>query len=124
MANEKRLIDANRFLRETRFQDGVYPHKTLKREIEEQPTVYAVELPPIKIGDTAYFIIGGKVFKAEVYFIRWEQHKIYGIHSEIYANVVPNYSVGASFNDFGKTVFLSKEEAEAALAKLDGGNGE
>ena len=42
MANEKRLIDANRFLRETRFQEGVYPHKTLKMEIEEQPTVDAV----------------------------------------------------------------------------------
>ena len=42
MANEKRLIDANRFLRETRFKEGIYPHKTLKTEIDEQPTVDAV----------------------------------------------------------------------------------
>ena len=26
------------------------------------------------------------------------------------------------FDDFGKTIFLSREEAEAALAKMDGGN--
>ena len=44
MANEKRLIDANRFLRETRFQEGVYPHKTLKMELDAQPTVDAVEV--------------------------------------------------------------------------------
>lgn len=44
MATEKRLIDANRFLRVTRFQEGVYPHKILKTEIEEQPTVDAVEV--------------------------------------------------------------------------------
>ena len=44
MANEKRLIDANRFLRETRFQEGVYPHKTLKMELDAQPTVEAVEV--------------------------------------------------------------------------------
>lgn len=44
MANEMRLIDANRFLRETRFQEGVYPHKTLKMELDAQPTVDAVEV--------------------------------------------------------------------------------
>lgn len=77
-----------------------------------------MELPPVKVGDTAYFIIGGKVYKAEVHFIRWEQHKQYGIHSEISASIIPNYSVGASFDDFGKTVFLTREEAEAALAKM------
>ena len=128
MANEKRLIDRNEiFPNGTFFASAEDPIKSLDeliKRIWSIPTVDAVELPPIKIGDTAYFIIGGKIFRAEVYFIRWEQHKLYGTHSEIYATVVPNYSVGASFNDFGKTVFLSKEEAEAALAKMNGGNGE
>ena len=44
MATEKRLIDANRFLRETRFQEGRYPHDDLKKDIEKQPTVDAVEV--------------------------------------------------------------------------------
>ena len=33
---------------------------------------------------------------------------------------VDKQAVGASFDDFGKTVFLHREEAEAALAKMDG----
>ena len=90
--------------------------------IDDIPAVDAVEVPPVKIGDTAYFIIHGKIYKAEVYFIRWEHHKQYGIHSEISANVGQYSSVGSSFDDFGKTVFLTEEEAKVALAKMDGGN--
>lgn len=44
MVNEKRLIDTNAFLRETFFQEGIYPHGQLKREIESTPTVDAVEV--------------------------------------------------------------------------------
>ncbi len=44
MENEERLININRFLRETHFQEGVYPHKTLKMEIDAQPTVDAVRV--------------------------------------------------------------------------------
>lgn len=39
-----RLIDANKFMRETYFQEGIYPHLTIKKEIEAQPTVDAVEV--------------------------------------------------------------------------------
>ena len=123
MANEKRLIDANA-LKEQCFKfNGHVPRWAMafaQGQINCAPTVEAVEVPPIKIGDTAYFIIHGKIYKAEVYFIRWEQHRQYGIHSEISANVGMYSSVGASFNDFGKTLFLTKEEAKAALAKMDG----
>ena len=48
-----RLIDADRFLRETRFQEGVYPQKTLRREIGEQPTVDAV--PVVRCKDCKYY---------------------------------------------------------------------
>ena len=44
MATEKRLIDANRLLRETRFQEVRYPHDDLKKDIENAPTVDAVEV--------------------------------------------------------------------------------
>ena len=37
-----RLIDADKWLRETHFQKGIFPHKRLKKEIEAQPTVEAV----------------------------------------------------------------------------------
>lgn len=93
-----------------------------KEIVDKCTTVDAVEVPPIKVGDTAYFIIHGKIYKAEVYLIRREHHKRYGMRSEISASVGQYSSVGASFDDFGKTVFLTEEEAEAALAKMDGGN--
>ena len=41
MGAEKRLIDANKFMRETYFQEGIYPHNMLKKEIEAQPAVDA-----------------------------------------------------------------------------------
>ena len=44
MENENRLIDANRYLRETKFQHGIYPHQEIFAEINEQPTVDAVEV--------------------------------------------------------------------------------
>lgn len=123
-----RLIDGGRLAKEIMPQykellgtDIGHGMGMVLDEICAAPTIEAVELPPIKIGDTAYFIIRGKIYKAEVYFIRWEQHRQYGIHSKIAANVTPYSTVGASFNDFGKTVFLTKEEAEAALAEMDGG---
>ena len=128
MANEKRLIDANEICYQEVYVPTTNGAKKVwavtETDIDEMPDVDAVELPPIKIGDMAHFIIGGNVYKAKVHFIRWEQHEQYGIHSELSASVTPNYSVGASFDDFGRTVFLTEEEAKAALAKMDGdGNG-
>ena len=140
MADEKRLDLINKWdvvnkliqlENNYTFYKDVWDAQTLYRRICEleigigkTPTVDAVEVPPIKIGDTAYFIIHRKIYKAEVYFIRWEHHRQYGIHSEISANVGQYSTVGASFDDFGKTLFLTEEEAKAALAKMDGdGNG-
>lgn len=131
MASEKRLIDVMDTV--TKISKKVQPllriggstrelYDTILGCLADAPTVDAVEVPPIKVGDTAYFIIHRKIYKAEVYFVRWEHHKRYGIHSEISANVGQYSSVGASFDDFGKTVFLTEEEAETALAKMDGGN--
>ena len=58
MATEKRLIDANAFLRETFFQEGINPHEQLKKEIEKCPTVDAVEVADMtaaeKLMDAGY----------------------------------------------------------------------
>lgn len=42
-----RLIDADAWLRETHFQEGIYPHTTLKKEIEALPTI---EVESVKHG--------------------------------------------------------------------------
>lgn len=99
------------------FDDG-NPRHIAQQLVEEAPAVNAVILPHVKIGDTAFFIIDGNIFEGNVCFIRWEHHERFGIHTEITASLSPYTSVGASLDDFGKTVFLTREEAEAALAEL------
>ena len=73
-----------------------------------------VVLPPAKVGDTAFFILGGKIYDAEIYFLKWEHHKHYGARGSILGECCVGVA-GADFSDFGKTVFLTREEAEAAL---------
>ena len=70
---------------------------------------------PCKMKDTLFMIKDGEIYSGTVRFLRWEYHKDRGVRSDIAANPNPYFSIGASFDDFGKTVFLTREEAEAAL---------
>lgn len=54
----------------------------LRAKIEER----LVELPPIKIGDTAFFIIKKRIYEGKVYYMRWEHHKSFGIYGNISAD--------------------------------------
>jgi hypothetical protein len=75
--------------------------------------------PPCKVGDTVYKLTRNKVKKCEVVFI--------GISADekcSYFNFVENYRDGTFykshsmvFDVIGETVFLTREEAEAALAE-------
>lgn len=89
-------------------------------DIKKAPTVDAVMLPPVKVGDTAHFVINGQIYEATICILQWYKHPS-GVIDEIRGNVVGG-SVSASFSDFGKTVFLTREEAEAALAERTGRN--
>jgi hypothetical protein len=102
------------------WRRGEFTPENVAMSINALCDVDAVMLPPVKMGDTAFFVINGNVFEGKVYFIRWEHHKECGIHSDISASFSPYTTIGASFDDFGKTVFLTREEAEAALAKMKG----
>ena len=121
MANEKRLdlIDRNALLKKMQNWNT---KERLINCVEYAPTVDAVALP-CKIGDTLYDIFeavnnGGDEIK---------EFKVSKIQIDIVRNgraflVVENTLF--PFDDFGKTTFLSREEAEAALAKMDGDQGE
>ncbi len=78
-----------------------------------------VVLPPVKIGDEAFFIIKKQIFSGTVYYLRWEHHKSFGIRGDISADCMGG-CVGARLSDFGKTVFLTREAAEAALKEQEG----
>ena len=75
---------------------------------------HAVELPPVKIGDEAYFIINGDIFRAKIHLIRFDIRDT-GIKGEIFGSVTSTSSVFADFDDWGKTVFATKAEAEKVL---------
>ena len=81
-------------------------------DLEEQGRLVVL---PCKVRDKLFFVLDGKIYRATVRFLRWEHHKDRGVRSDITANITPYSTVGASFEDFGKTVFLSREEAENAL---------
>lgn len=85
-------------------------------DLEEQGRLVIL---PCKIGDTLFMIKDGEIYDGSVRFMRWENHKDRGIRSDIAANPTPYFSIGASFDDFGKTVFLTREEAEDVLINND-----
>ena len=79
-----------------------------------------VVLPPIRIGDAAFFLINNQIFSGHIYYIRWEKHKAFGEHGLISADGVCG-AFSANLSDYGKTVFLTREEAEAELEGMKNG---
>lgn len=77
-------------------------------------------LPPCKVGDTVYRTIGNycgeKIFEGVV-----AQISIY--NDEETRFWVYGHPLGFGCDDFGKTVFLTREEAEAALKERSKDNG-
>ena len=70
---------------------------------------------PCKVGDTVWVIIDGKVWPEYVgsFCIRHGGADFF-IHN-IGVDNEPEFKAYATINDFGKTVFLTRAEAEAAL---------
>ena len=151
MANEKRLIDANalagKLYTSTFYVTGMRNGKTLVKEwlekyrdevlrmICKQPVVDAVVLP-CKIGDDVYIIPSKVNFDLNVLANHKENNRV---HHQKVAEIVFNlngwYMRGTLDTEYGtdrilvdrfynETWFLTKEEAEAALAKMDGDGNE
>lgn len=145
MANKKRLISADDFKKafyvdddcdEIRFGvDGkvFVDFKAVQRAIDEAPTVDAVVLP-CKIGDDVYIIPSKVNFDLNVLANHKENNRVY--HQKV-AEIVFNqngwYMRGSLDKEYGtdrilvdrfynELWFLTEKEAEAVLAKMDGGN--
>jgi hypothetical protein len=86
---------------------------------------------PCKVGDTVYRIV--KLLNGEAKIVEGEVFEIAITHEHHDGNECQfyflakgeeftrkNYSIWCDFVDFGKTVFLSREEAEKALAERRG----
>ena len=136
MANEKRLIDANDPLKQlsdymeklhcsTDYIDGLYRGMEIAESyIKNAPTVDAI-VSPVKIGQVLWCNIPHSKFPLEcrVYCICREERN--GLVLDYFRCVVKGWFGKAfGYEDVGKTVFLTREEAVSTLAKMDGGNEE
>lgn len=87
-----------------------------------------VIVPPCKVGDAVYRIV--KLLNGETKIVKGEVFEIAITHKHHEENeysfyfwakgkesVRRHYSIWCHFIDFGKTVFLTREEAEKALAE-------
>ena len=120
MANEKRLIDANKLI-EHKFQLAPARYRmgwndAIDAVIENAPTIDAVVLP-CKIGEKVFCINRSK---NEIVEDVVEDYDIWSIKTGVKLRLSllnhKDYIVG----EFGETVFLTREEAEVAFAKMDG----
>lgn len=77
---------------------------------------------PCKVGDTLYFAHHDRVISSEVlsvkYHVEAENHGIF-IRERLTIDV-EGISAEIDFCDIGKTVFLTREEAEAKLKEMEG----
>jgi hypothetical protein len=111
----KKAFNEDALLKKTAQYLGTTPdrlHEWAKAEQEDRLVVL-----PCKVGDTVYSTLDdlGHSYKCEVtgVYLSRREHESY---VELDPISYRGSKYGASFGAFGKTVFLTREEAEAALA--------
>lgn len=110
MTDKDRLIELISQAKENEFINLLYTDITA---IADYLLANGVRVPPCKVGDMVYKINGNRIekFKVARFII-----SSYGISAEdLYGVQV------VLIDDFSKTVFLTKEEAEAKLKELRNG---
>ena len=91
---------------------------TRLRELAEADKDGRVVVPPCKVGDTVYGFHGSRAILPMV--AKWIEPNTGGW--AVAAQYVPMAPKFYQFSDFGKTIFLTREEAEKAL-EVQNGNG-
>lgn len=78
-----------------------------------------VIVPPCKVGDTLFYIPFGKIIEeCVVHAVQYEENTIIvkcPLRRKEHEALLYKHWVYFNTDDFGKTVFLTREEAEAAL---------
>lgn len=102
-----------------------YEHTTSKRLAEyvaDRLLSEGVIVPPCKVGQKVYKVVADNRVKHPIEckvigFWISEEVNFNNAHLARYVNGVFESSFAVPFTDFGRTVFLTKEEAEQALAE-------
>lgn len=102
------------------FED-IYEKLATYEDLEEQGRLVKL---PCKVGDTVYFAHHDRVISSEVlsakYHAEAENHGVF-IRERLTIDV-EGVSAEIDFDDIGKTVFLTKSEAEAKLKEMRNDN--
>ncbi len=103
--------------------DAVYRKLKDYEDAEEQGLLLRL---PCKVGDVLYFAHHDRVISSEVLSAKYHvEVENYGVFIRERLTIdVEGVSAEIDFCDIGKTVFLTREEAEAKLKEMEGANGE
>lgn len=119
MTERERLIELLRRSEILCDDCGPYGNTYCTEAIADHLLANGVILPPCKVGDTVYSIEKGidhQIFIGEVYETTKRREGFWFRYTR------RGYFTGASsFDDIGKTVFLTKEDAEKALKERSEG---
>lgn len=78
-----------------------------------------VIVPPCKVGDKVYYVFEGEIRELKVISLSYmflESFKHFNLHTTNSRGAVLSYEI----KDIGKTVFLTRKEAEKALGRSKG----
>lgn len=103
---ETRMV--NSFDKDENYKAELYNRLAAYEEAEERG--FLVRLP-CKVGDTVYYVDGGRSYKAKATAFRVNK---FGLRIHCWRNFMGCIEFDGIY---GITVFLTREEAEAALAK-------
>ena len=120
MTDRERLIELMQKQFTELYKDGDWNFNEMLVGVADYLLANGVIVPPCKVGDTVYSIQGfnGKVENCEPYTVTEiyvSEHDLICVHiTDCWLFTRNMYK-----EDFGKTVFLTKEEAEQALKERE-----
>lgn len=125
MTDRERLIElCNEKIRTMTFQnsDHWYDFTVRTEIISDYLLANGVIVPPCKVGDIVYQIMDIKSVHRQVLELKVLRIEITEQTIRFWCRTVKNYRYNfceLDIDDFGKTVFLTKEEAEAKLKESE-----
>ena len=114
MSDRERLIDLMIEAKKTEPETGSFTEYLAEYLLE-----HGVIVPPCKVGDRVYEVTGRKT--VSVYKVRAIRVELFSLFIEwdIVEGFVWQSLSGINADDIGKTVFLTREEAERALKERE-----
>ena len=100
-----------KIVKESLVKNIDYTHR-LAENITDDLLTNGVIVPPCKVGQNGYWLISNGIR-----FVTFDKILTVGTEWRVRARYFVTETVYFSFDKFGKTVFLTKEEAEKALAE-------